>query len=101
MARRANHQKSVYPSAQKYSAGPVGQITAITPAILSHQRGVGHRRKRGTGSGGREAATDERGACVRRNRLGPTPRCWRQVRERLTLRVDDGGKKAGHQDEIV
>src|SRR5258708_32986176 len=38
---------------------------------------------------------------VRRNRLGPTPRCWRQVHEELTLLADDGGKKAGHQDEIV
>jgi len=26
-----------------------------------------------------KAATDERGTCVRWNRLGPTPRCWRQV----------------------
>jgi len=26
-----------------------------------------------------DAATDERGVSVRRNRLGPTPRCWRQV----------------------
>ena len=69
---------------------PDGQIRFTTPAILSRRRGVGHRRKRGTGSDGREAATDERGyarhsllaktgSCVRRNRLGPTPRCWRQV----------------------
>ena len=31
------------------------KIRNTTPAILSHQRGVGHRRKRGTGSGGRGA----------------------------------------------
>jgi hypothetical protein len=39
---------------EKYSAGFVGQIESKTPAILSHQRGVGHRRKRGAGSGGRD-----------------------------------------------
>jgi hypothetical protein len=33
--------------------------------------------------------------------LGPTPRCWRQVGEELTLLADDGGKKAGHQDDHV
>jgi hypothetical protein len=52
--RRTNHQKSVHPSREKYSASHVGQIGFTTPAILSHQRGVGHRRKRGAGSGGRE-----------------------------------------------
>jgi hypothetical protein len=44
----------VQPRSKKYFAGPVGQIKSITPAILSHQRGVGHRRKRGAGSDGRE-----------------------------------------------
>src|ERR1700676_2315338 len=38
---------------------------------------------------------------VRRNRLGPTPRCWRQVLAGLTLLADDGGKKDGHQDDHV
>jgi hypothetical protein len=33
--------------------------------------------------------------------LGPTPRCWRQVGEKLMLQAGDGGKKAGHQDDLV
>ena len=53
LARRANHQKSVQPFARKYSACAVGQIRLYTPAILSRQRGVGHRHERGAGSGGR------------------------------------------------
>src|SRR3981189_783000 len=55
----------------------------------------------GQGAMDAKAATDAAGTCVRRKRLGPTPRCWRQVGEELTLLSDDGGKKAGHQDEIV
>ena len=46
--------------------------------------------------GARERA-DERRICVRRSRVVPAPRCWRQA-----LRViprGDGGKKAGHQEE--
>src|ERR1700712_4414028 len=84
----------VQSSRKKHFAGLVGQIKSITPANLSHQRGVGHRRKRGAGSGGRKTATDERGTCVRRNRLGPTPRCRRQVRRRPTLPESDGVTKS-------
>ena len=36
----------VKPSTEKYSLCVVGQISGLTPAILSRQRGVGHRRKR-------------------------------------------------------
>jgi hypothetical protein len=54
LARRANHQKSVQTFTLKYFRCSVGQINGTTPAILSHQRGVGHRRKRGAGSGGRK-----------------------------------------------
>jgi hypothetical protein len=36
---------------------------------------------------------------VRRSRVVPTPRCWRQVRERLTLLGGDGGNQAGHRGE--
>jgi hypothetical protein len=32
-ARRANHQKSVHPLAQKYFAFAVGQITDLTPRV--------------------------------------------------------------------
>ena len=41
-----------------------------------------------------DAATDERGTCVRRNRLGPTPRCRRQVQGRPTLPESDGVTKS-------
>jgi hypothetical protein len=30
-----------------------------------------------------------------------TPRCWRQVREKLTLLRDDGGKRAVHRGATV
>src|SRR5882757_6925853 len=48
--------------------------------------------KRAVGCGGRRGHKDEGGISVRRSRVVPTPRCWRQV-----LRYDpqgDGGKKA-------
>src|SRR5882757_3613764 len=51
--------------------------------------------KRAVGCGGREGHEDEGGLSVRRSRVVPTPRRWRQV-----LRYDprgDGGKKAVHQ----
>src|SRR5947209_20543761 len=41
-----------------------------------------------------DAATDERGWCVRQYRVVLTPRRWRQVRKEPTLRAGDGGKKA-------
>jgi len=101
IARRANHPKIwVNPRLQKYFAGPVGQISRLTPAILSHQRGVGHRRKRGAGSGGRGSTRDERAAAygeivwVRRPGAGVKS-------AEAKADADDGGKKAGHQDDYV
>src|ERR1700675_5106672 len=44
-----------------------------------------------------KAATDERGGCVRRNRVVLTPRCWRQVS--WIYPRGDGGKQAGHRGE--
>jgi len=44
-----------------------------------NKRGDRDRHDRAVGCGGCRVATDERGRCVRRNRAGPTPRCWRQV----------------------
>src|ERR1700709_1438647 len=40
------------------------------------------------------AATDERGKSVRRNRLGPTPRCRRQLLKKLALPRGDGVTKS-------
>src|SRR5947209_20407406 len=41
-----------------------------------------------------DAATDERGTGVRRNRLGPTPRCRREVQRQPTLPEGDGVTKS-------
>ena len=79
VTRRANHQKSVQPFAQKYFGCRVGQITRLIPPVYRDKRGDRDRHDRAVGCGGREVMTDERGLCVRRNRVGPTPRCWRQV----------------------
>ena len=46
-----------------------------------------------------DAATDERGLSVRRSRVVLTPRCWRQVLERLKASWDDGGKRAVHRGD--
>src|SRR5689334_19420721 len=46
-----------------------------------------------------DAATDERGLCVRQNRVVLTPRRWRQVLKKLTLLRSDGGKKAVHRGD--
>ena len=46
-----------------------------------------------------DAATDERGLCVRQNRVVLTPRRWRQVLKKLTLLASDGGKKAVHRGD--
>jgi hypothetical protein len=101
VTRRANHPKSVQPFRQKYFRCPVGQIRSLTPPVSRDERGARDRHERAERCGGRDGGEDERCCCVRRNRLGPTPRCWRQVRERLTLRAHDGVKKAGHQDDYV
>ncbi len=42
----------------------------------------------------RTAAADERHRCVRRSRVVPTPRRWRQVGRRPCGAAGDGGKKA-------
>ena len=46
-----------------------------------------------------DAATDERSLSVRRSRVVLTPRCWRQVFEKLTPLGDDGGKRAVHRGD--
>ena len=54
-ARRANHQKSVQPFAQKYSAFVLTQISRTTPFVSRRMRGVGHRHERAVRCGGRES----------------------------------------------
>ena len=94
-----NHVKS---QNQKYSARCVGQITFTISASCPEQRDARDRQERGAGRGGREGARQTSGTiCVRQNRVVLTPRCWRQVSDRLTLIGGDGGKKAGHQDDHV
>jgi hypothetical protein len=53
-ACRANHQKSVQPLAQKYSAFVLTQINPITPLVSRRMRGVGHRHERAVRCDGRE-----------------------------------------------
>jgi hypothetical protein len=52
--------KPVQPSAQKYSAFAVGQITGLTPRVSPDERGVAQRHQRAVGCGGRDACEDER-----------------------------------------
>jgi len=52
--RQANHQKSVHPFAQKYSASVVGQISDLNRRVSPDKRGVAHVTKRAVGCGGRD-----------------------------------------------
>jgi len=40
LARRANHQRSVHPPSQKYSARAVGQISDLTPRVSRRMKGA-------------------------------------------------------------
>jgi hypothetical protein len=82
---------------QKYFASAIGQIRGTSIASCPGKRGVGHRHERGTGSGGRGCAFDERRGCVRRSRVVLTPRRWRQVGGKYP--ADDGDNKADHREE--
>src|SRR2546429_4590457 len=46
-----------------------------------------------------DGAQDVGAGCVRRSRVVLTPRCWRQVLERVLLLRDDGGKRAVLREE--
>ena len=60
-ARRANHQKPVQSSPEKYFAFPVGQISATSSRHPVPMRGAFRdRHERGMGCGGRSGARDER-----------------------------------------
>src|SRR5216110_4092749 len=69
----------VKPQNKKYFAFPESQISGRSIAIPSRQEGRWPTSQRGTGSGGREGADDERHRSVRQRRVVLTPRCWRQV----------------------
>ena len=83
LTRRANHfgfsEVMSSPGIKNISLSPTGKSRAHQLPSCSAKRGVGHRHERGTGSGGRGCAFDERRGCVRRRRVVLTPRCWRQV----------------------
>ena len=65
-------------------------------------RGAYHdRHERGTGSGGRGSADNERRESVRQRRVVLTPRCWRQCTWRQQLSGRDGGKRAVLRGERV
>jgi hypothetical protein len=94
-ARRANQQKPVQPRAKKYSAFPVGQISATSSRHPASQEGR-MRNRHETRGGMRWTRQRARRArqCVRRSRVVLTPRRWCQVLGKLTLLGSDGGKKA-------
>jgi hypothetical protein len=93
-------RNGVKPGKQKYSASPIGQITGTNLAIPSHSEG----RRPSSRTLGRVAVDvemlfDERHRSVRRSRVVPTPRRWRQVCSCASIQLDrarasDGGKKA-------
>jgi hypothetical protein len=98
LTRRANHfvfseivssPKSI--RIENISLLQKGKSGAHLSASCSAKRGVGRRHERGTGSGGRGCALDERHGSVRRSRVVLTPRCWRQVGG---LRIDPIGSSA-------
>ncbi len=72
---RALHRRRI----KNISLSPPGKSRAHQLPSCPAKRGVGHRHERGTGSGGRGCAFDERRGSVRRRRVVLTPRCWRQV----------------------
>jgi hypothetical protein len=82
VTRRANHQKSVHPCAQKDSAQPVGQIRDTNSPRLTRREGRCARHEtRGGMRWTRRLRTTNPSARGRRSRVVLAPRCWRQVRE--------------------
>jgi len=87
---------------QKYFAFPEGQISAMTQRIPSRSEGrimIATNVGRAAVDAGN--ADNERRESVRQRRVVPTPRCWRQGREKLTLLTGDGGKRAVHRGELA
>ena len=87
-------QKPVQSLAEKYSCCSVGQIGRLTSPVSRDERGARDRHERAVRCDGREVTTDERCSCVRRNRLGPSPRCRRQLVTRLKPRTGMVSQKA-------
>ena len=77
--RRANHQKSVEPFAQKYFASLAGQISGKNSPSHPTRGADRDRHERAVRCGGRCRHEDERGGSVRRNRVVLTPVGWRHV----------------------
>ena len=96
LTRRANHfgfsEIMSSPRIKNISLSPPGKSKAHQLPSCPEKRGVGHRHERGTGSGGRGCAFDERRGCVRRSRVVLTPRRWRQASRKCPR--GDGDKKA-------
>jgi hypothetical protein len=103
LPRRANQlsrENLVHPPYKKYSASPVGQISATSSPHPASQEGR-MRNRHETRGGMRWTRRRARRArqCVRRNRVVLTPRRWRQVPGKLTLLRATVARKPGHRGE--
>ena len=98
--RRANHQKSVQPFAQKYSAHPVGQISDINLRVSRQSRGA-----LAIVTNARWDAVDAKRAQGRRRvkrtakSCGPDAAVLASSSLRSKLLRSDGGKRAVHRGE--
>jgi hypothetical protein len=90
----------VHPSAQKYFARLVGQINSTTPAILSHQGALAIVANEGQGAVD-AAARKTNGLQRTVKSCGPDAPVLASSRVEVKASRDDGGKKAGHQGELV
>ena len=85
---------------KKYSAGPVGQIRFTTSAILSHQGALAIVANEGQGAMDAKAAKTN--AAVAYGEIVWVRRPGAGVKSaEAKAEADDGGKKAGHQDDYV
>src|ERR1700680_2483287 len=90
----------VQPPLQKYSAFPKTQITSISTAVPSQERGdTRSSRTRDGMRWTRAVSLTNDTESGRRNRVVLTPRCWRQVGGGNF--ASDGGKKADHRGDHV
>jgi len=95
LTRRANHQKSVHPFTQKYSASVVGQISDLNPPVPPDKRGVAHVTNARRDAVDAMTARDERWMSRTAKSCGPdAPMLASKLATMLAHRAHEGGKKA-------